>query len=138
MTAIVLDASIVVSTCFEDEASAVADVPALVASRPVRVPPVFRFELTNALAIGARVGRITADRAQALAGELLSLDWQLDQPDPLAFGVMLELARRHRLTIYDAAYLELALREMCPLATRDAALASAARLEGVTLVTFAN
>jgi predicted nucleic acid-binding protein len=46
----------------------------------------------------------------------------------------LTLARRHRLTVYDAAYLELALREALPMATLDEALASAARAEGVSLV----
>jgi predicted nucleic acid-binding protein len=44
------------------------------------------------------------------------------------------LARRHRLTVYDAAYLELALREVVPLATLDQALAAAAQAEGVSLV----
>ncbi len=44
------------------------------------------------------------------------------------------LARRHRLTIYDAAYLELALRESLPLATLDQALAAAARSEGVEVI----
>ena len=138
MTAIVIDASVVVSSCFDDEASAVADLPELVASRPVHVPPIFRFEVTNAIAVGARTGRVSRDRAQELVGWMLELDWRIDAPDPEAFGVMLELSRRHRLTVYDAAYLELALRSMCPLATRDRALAAAAASEGVTVVTFVN
>jgi predicted nucleic acid-binding protein len=46
----------------------------------------------------------------------------------------MSLARRHRVTVYDAAYLELALREGLPLATLDAALADAARAEGVALL----
>ena len=138
MTAIVIDASVVVSGCFDDEAAAVADLPALVASRPVCVPPLFPFEVTNALAMGTRTGRLASDRAQDIAGWVLALDWRVDAPDTLAFGVMLELARRHRLTIYDAAYLELALRQACPLATRGRALAAAAVIEGVTVVTFSN
>ena len=44
------------------------------------------------------------------------------------------LARNHRLSVYDAAYLELALREGIPLATLDAGLRRAAAAEGVTLV----
>ena len=52
---------------------------------------------------------------------------------PSEHGV-LTLARRHRLTFYDAAYLELAVREALPLATLDQALATAARAEGVPLV----
>jgi len=47
---------------------------------------------------------------------------------------VLTLARRHRLTVYDAAYLELALGEASPLATLDEALASAARAEGLSVI----
>ena len=47
---------------------------------------------------------------------------------------MLSLARRHRLTVYDAAYLELALRAALPLATLDATLSASARAEGVRLI----
>jgi predicted nucleic acid-binding protein len=47
---------------------------------------------------------------------------------------LMQLARRHRLTMYDAAYLELALRKGYPLATLDAALSIAARAEGVVLI----
>jgi predicted nucleic acid-binding protein len=45
------------------------------------------------------------------------------------------LARKHRLSIYDAAYLQLAKQESLPLATLDAALASAATVEGIEIVT---
>ena len=44
------------------------------------------------------------------------------------------LARHRRLTVYDAAYLELALRHAVPLATLDQALANAARAEGVAVI----
>jgi predicted nucleic acid-binding protein len=65
------------------------------------------------------------DRQQRLrAGVSLSTAWH----DSLA------LARSPRLTSYDAAYLELALRRSLPLATRDKALQAAARLEGVPLM----
>ena len=47
---------------------------------------------------------------------------------------MMRLARSHRLTAYDAAYLELALRKGAPLATLDRRLAEAARAEGVSVV----
>ena len=47
---------------------------------------------------------------------------------------IIALARRHRLTVYDAAYLELALREALPLATLDKALAGTAGAEGVSLI----
>lgn len=55
-------------------------------------------------------------------------------PVARALGPVLALARAHRLSAYDAAYLELAIREGLPLATRDAALRSAAADVGVALV----
>jgi predicted nucleic acid-binding protein len=58
----------------------------------------------------------------------VTLDGSPDEREVMA------LARRHRLTVYDAAYLELALREELPLATLDAALAEAARREGVLVL----
>ena len=54
-------------------------------------------------------------------------------PSPDETAIM-AVARRHRLTVYDAAYLELALRERLDLATLDASLAEAARREGVTVI----
>jgi predicted nucleic acid-binding protein len=72
-----------------------------------------------------------ADTARAVQ------DWtQLDITfDTAADGAaIMALARKHRLTFYDAAYLELALRAGVDLATLDASLASAARLEGIGVV----
>jgi predicted nucleic acid-binding protein len=64
--------------------------------------------------------------------ELQRIAVAIDAP-PLENQV-LGLARQHRLTVYDAAYLELAMREALPLATLDTALADAARAEGVPLI----
>jgi predicted nucleic acid-binding protein len=47
---------------------------------------------------------------------------------------LLALARKHRLTVYDAAYLELSLREGLPLATLDSKLARAAEMEGLAVL----
>ena len=56
-----------------------------------------------------------------------------DQTAKNAFGEMLTLARTHRLTAYDAAYLELALRTGCPLASLDAPLNETAAGLGIAL-----
>lgn len=66
---------------------------------------------------------------------LEGLPISIDQPTTAStWHDTLALARSHRLTSYDAAYLELAQRRGLPLATRDKALQEAARLEGVALL----
>ena len=70
-----------------------------------------------------------ADRALRLLRRLpVTVETDVEEDE------LMRLARRHRLTVYDAAYLELALRRGHPLATLDAALATAARAEAVRLV----
>ena len=82
--------------------------------------------------IAERRGRLdpakTADALRLLAGYPLTFDPGGDE------ATLMQLARRRGLTVYDAAYLELALRLQCPLATLDRALAKAARAEGVVLI----
>jgi predicted nucleic acid-binding protein len=96
------------------------------------VPSLWWFELRNGLVINERRGRITtietARFLRRIARVLISVD--------LAPGetTVLDLARRHRLTVYDASYLELALREDLPMATLDVALVRAARAEAVPLI----
>jgi predicted nucleic acid-binding protein len=129
----VLDASIVGSWCFHDEHDARADAAydRLFDDR-ARAPILWWFEVRNVVLLGERRKRITEqyaleflDRVEDLAVDLAP--W----PDQV---VVLALARRHRLTFYDAVYLDLALRERLPLATLDGALAAAAHAEGVPLV----
>jgi len=86
----------------------------------------------NTLLVNERRGRLTeADVAAFLRG-LSRLGVTLDRtPDEAA---LLALARRHRLTVYDASYLELTQREGIPLATLDSELANAARAEKLPLI----
>jgi predicted nucleic acid-binding protein len=129
----VLDASAVLDWAFEGnlQRTASAAYRRLVADE-ARVPSLWWFEIRNVLIVNERRGRLTvADTAEFLLG-LSRLPIAADRdPDERA---ILALARRHRLTVYDAAYLELALRENIPLATLDAALARAARAEKVALL----
>ena len=82
--------------------------------------------------MGERRGLLTEQRIGRFLRDLSRTATIVDGiPDEMA---VLTLARRRRLTAYDAAYLELALRRGLPLATLDGALASAARAEGVSLV----
>lgn len=96
------------------------------------VPRIWWFEIRNLLIQGERRKRIDE---QAVAEALSTMSaFPLQQDDKVEESTLLRLARKHRLTIYDATYLELAKREDIPLATLDRDLARAARSERVTLL----
>jgi len=99
---------------------------------PARAPCLWWFELRNTLVVNERRGRLTEADTAAFLRHVARLPVTLD-PTP-EDGAALILARAHRLTIYDAAYLDLAQRTSLPLATLDTALARAARAEGVALI----
>jgi predicted nucleic acid-binding protein len=129
----VLDASITACWAFDDEehpaAAAAFD---RIAHDQARVPSLWWFEVRNLLIVGERRGRIDAETTASFLRHLSRLSISADpSPDE---GVVLTLARRHRLTVYDSSYLELSLRDGVPLATLDADLASAARAEGGNLL----
>ena len=134
--AFVLDASITVCWAFQDE-----DHPdAGLAFQQMRteeavVPCLWWFEVRNILVVNERRRRITESDTAAFLLNLSRLRVRLDRlPEGDA---VLRLARTHRLSVYDAAYLELAQREGLPLATLDADLRRAAAEEGVALLSRA-
>lgn len=130
---IVVDASIVGCWCFPDEASPVAEAAlAAVAADEMVVPAVWWFEVLNLLSTGERHGRLDPAGSAEFLAELDRLAIRIDLR-PVRDAV-LALARTHRLTVYDAAYLELARRVEAPLATLDRRLAAAAEAAGVLLV----
>ena len=90
-------------------------------------PSLLWFELRNLLLANERRQRITPAQTAAALNLVKELPLRLDgQADS---DTTLQLARAYRLTIYDAAYLELAVRRHLALVTFDAALAAAARAE---------
>jgi predicted nucleic acid-binding protein len=128
----VIDASVVVSWAL-DEDHAVADAAAqrLRGDRAI-VPSLWWYELRNVLVIGERRRRLAERRTAEFLSKIAQLAITIDQfPDEPR---LMALARRHRLTVYDAAYLELAVRGALPLTTLDMALANAARTEAVPLI----
>jgi len=128
----VVDASIVHAWAF-DEGHPTADAirERLDVDHAV-APNLWWLEVRNGLVVGERRGRVTEMETNRFLRELLHAPIALDPlPDE---GQLMALVRRHRLTVYDAAYLELALRERLPLATLDTALAAAARQEGVAVL----
>ena len=130
--AFVLDASITACWAFQDE-----DHPdAALALDQMRteeavVPCLWWFEVRNTLVVNERRRRIAESGTATFLLSLSRLRIRIDRaPDE---GAVLRLARTHRLSVYDAAYLELAQREALPLATLDADLKQAAAAEGVAL-----
>lgn len=96
------------------------------------VPPLWHYEVANALTVSVRRGRISAAVRDGFLAGLADLPIVTDAVGAEAVGrATVALADRHRLTVYDAAYLELALRRGAPLATFDRDLRAAAAAEGV-------
>ncbi len=95
-------------------------------------PSLLWFEMRNIFLLSERQGRLNSARTEQLLSLLNNMPIQIDRhPNETD---MMTLARRHKLTAYDAAYLELALREDVPLATLDSALIRAAKAEGVEVI----
>jgi predicted nucleic acid-binding protein len=130
---IVIDASITASWHFERERSERTDVILdSLGEDSARVPAIWWFEIRNAILLGERGRRATQEQTSAFLARLARLPISIAAiPDEAR---LMDLSRRHRLTFYDAAYLELAQREGIPLATLDKELVTAARAEGVPLV----
>ena len=129
MSAFVLDCSVAVAWLFDDEATPETD--ALLDRLKFDgafVPGLWRLELGNVLARAERQKRIAASQIVACLDVLDRLPIVSDaETESRAFREILALARAERLTTYDAAYLELAMRMGLQLATRDEALVQAAR-----------
>lgn len=133
---LVLDSSATLAWIYGDETTApIRAVFDQVIEAGAIVPGLWRLEVANSLTMGVRRGRIDADFRRAALADLALLDIATDQrTDAQAWGETLALADRCRLTLYDAAYLELALRRTLPLATLDRDLQAAARALGVRLL----
>lgn len=133
---LVIDASIGGSWCLDDEQSELADsLLAMVEDSHFLVPSHWFLELANLLVVAERRSRIDPEGVRNATRLLRSLPISVDSVSSAqAFGPTIELARRHHLTSYDAAYLELAIREGAGLATLDQRLSRAALAEGVRLL----
>lgn len=136
MTPFVLDSSVALTWAFEDEQSDAAD--AVVRSvRPgqVLVPSIWFFETANGLLSAVRRSRITFDEAQEVRALLVRLPVAADfAAHGATFNRTLELVYKFDLSVYDAAYLEVAERVELPLATLDRKLAQACKENGGRLL----
>jgi predicted nucleic acid-binding protein len=130
---LVLDSSVTLAWVYSDETTpAVRDIFDLLSQSGAWVPGIWRLEVANVLETGVRRKRHRADFRDATLADLAQLPIQVDgETDRHAWHATLRLAERHQLTLYNAAYLELALRRSLPLATLDEDLLRAARSEKV-------
>ena len=99
------------------------------------VPSLWFFEVANALVIAVRRKLISVGERETATALIAALRLETDHDgNERALSATSELAQKYGLTVYDAAYLELARRRSLPLATRDHALMSAAKKSGVKLL----
>ena len=139
MTGFVLDCSIAVSWCFEDEASEVCDaLLERVRDEGALVPSLWHLELGNVMIQAERRGRVMSADVTTRLELIGDLPIVTDDETPLrALHEILALPRAQNLTTYDAAYLELAIRRGLPLATNDKRLRSAGKNTGVQIIPIA-
>jgi predicted nucleic acid-binding protein len=132
----VLDSSATLAWVYSDEITEpIRHVFNLVSENGAWVPGLWKLEVANILEMGVRRGRHDAAFRNSTLADLALLPISVDaETDRQAWGATLQLSDRHRLTLYDAAYLELALRRGLPLASLDAELRRAAQAEGVAVV----
>ena len=137
---IVLDASVTLSWCFEDERTpaTLAVLDTALATCAI-VPPLWHWEVANALQMAVRRKRIDGSFRDQTLADLRALPIAVD-PEAMAcvWGATLVAADRFGLTVYDAAYLALAQRRAVPLATLDSALRQAAPACNVRLLGLAS
>ncbi|MEO1018440.1 MAG: type II toxin-antitoxin system VapC family toxin [Pseudomonadota bacterium] len=133
----VLDCSVAITWCFADEATPQGDaLLERLKQGGAIVPTLWHLEIGNVLVRAERRGRVTAAILQAQLALLRKLPITIDdQTTARALTETLTLARNHQLTTYDAAYLELAMRQSKPLATNDRQLQQAAAHVGVQVLT---
>jgi len=133
---LVLDSSVTLAWVYSAETTeAISDVLARVTESGAWVPALWRLEIGNVLEMGVRKGRTDAAFRDAALADLVLLPITVDpETDRHAWGATAKLAIRHRLTLYDAAYLELARRRSLPLATLDQDLRTAAAAEDIVLI----
>ena len=132
----VVDASVGFAWVHQDQATAETDhlLNEIAAGAAVSVPALWFLEMANILLAAQRRQRLTTPQRKAALEKLSALHFLVDEEGSRhAFGKTSGLAEKYGLTIYDATYLELALRRSLPLASRDEALNKAAKQCGLKI-----
>jgi predicted nucleic acid-binding protein len=135
----VLDNTVTMAWCFTEEATEFTE--ALLGRLSnlhdnAIVPALWLYEVVNVTELAVRKGRVTEEKALAFLESLADLPIEIENPTRAQMFVSVRaLVGQHKLTAYDASYLELAIRHRLPIASSDNALTNAARSAGVDLVT---
>jgi predicted nucleic acid-binding protein len=133
----VLDASVVLTWCFPDDNTGLAQhVAGMFKRGDTAVATSFwPHEVLNALLVGEKRKRISKELVRIFLDDLATLPIVLEQfPSGVVFDRVQQLSREHGLTAYDAAYLDLALDSGLPLATLDEELVRACKKSHVRLL----
>jgi predicted nucleic acid-binding protein len=133
MADLVIDASLASAWCFPDERTDYANgvLQAVSSSLESSAPRLWAYEIRNSVLMGLRRRRISKTDAEEFLDSLEDLNIRL--LDPVSYDAVFQLAETNALTVYDAAYLDLAIREGAQLATLDNDLRRAAVKAGVSL-----
>ena len=134
--AFIADASVAVGWVHPDQATTqtAGMLDAIDEGATLEVPALWPLEVANALTVLVRRRKLTEDDRQAGLGWLRGLRLRVDhEMASLAFTRLAELATTHQLSVYDAAYLELAQRRTLVLGCKDGPLRQAAKQSGVSL-----
>lgn len=132
----VADASVTIGWVHPGQATqqTAAMLDAIADGATLEVPALWPLEMANALIVLVRRRKLTEGERQAGLGWLRGLRVRVDhEMSELAFSRLSELAAAHQLSVYDAAYLELAVRRGLVLGCKDGPLRTAARHAGVSL-----
>jgi predicted nucleic acid-binding protein len=132
----VLDASMTLAWCFSDEATlASQSILEKAQDGVIYAPSIWPLEVGNILIGAEKKKRIKYADMMLFLHLLQKLQIEIDEETPYrSFSDILLLAHAEKLTTYDAAYLELAMRKGIPLATKDKALITAAKKLGIALL----
>ena len=124
----VIDNSVVMSWCFEDEGNSYAEaVLESLETGEAFVPAIWPLEVGNVLLVAERKKRLSHASAVRFLGLLGGLPISVEQEPPdRMLKEILSLAREHELSTYDASYLDLAMRLDLPISTLDTSLLKAA------------
>jgi len=131
----VLDNSVVTGWYLPDQASAYTGfIATRLETDKALVPALWQMELANVLKTACARGKLSLPAARQILDALGALPIEIDASPSMAPRPLFELAMRHQLSSYDAAYLELAMRHGLPLATQDQLLKAAALAAGVEVL----
>jgi predicted nucleic acid-binding protein len=136
VTSFVVDASVAISWCIEDEASPATErLLDLAVENGVVVPALWLLEVANVLRLAEKKKRILAHKVDARLVHLSELIIHVEHFEKdVVWTDITNLARRHDLTTYDATYLHLAREHALPLASLDKAMIKAAKEEGLVVL----